>query len=551
MDSGKLIITCPESYCDGYINLCVNDEYGYSAVRIIRFHESRIEFPAGLEYSISSSGGNIAIPFSVNFNYSVKVDEACASWLSLTQGTKAGMRDERISLTVQGNSSSDMRQGKVYIHSEYNEYEPYAEIIVNQASAVFFIDKTNHAIPAEGGRATSNIKSSLGLDVRVPEEVSWLKTQLESGGEIYSLSLIAESNDSDSRRECSIQLYSGDGETLMGTITVIQFCRDAEEPSDMVFIVRANYINDFTAHLPLSGEVDCYVDWGDGSADYFNSGSNSDQIWQHRYNTYEPASYTVRISGKVTALNSDRLDSHSVIEVVQWGNTGLATMHKAFLNNTMLKKIAEDTRGAFSDVGDFSQAFNGCLSIKEIPAGLFNFGQKVHSCDNTFRSTGITAIPGSLLWKCKNLSSVESMFSNCESLQDVPGELFKESTKISNVLGLFRQCNALEALPGKLFSYTPEITSIDDLCLACGNLKTIPAEIFDNNLKLRSFNQSFMWCGKLSGESPYTVILGAKVHLYERISYPDYFLAPVNVSRTFEGTALSDLADMPSAWSSL
>ena len=53
----------------------------------------------------------------------------------------------------------------------------------------------------------------------------------------------------------------------------------------------------------------------------------------------------------------------------------------------------------------------------------------------------------------------------------------------------------------------------------------------------------------LKGESPYTVVEGKKVHLYERELYPELFEEPGLHFGVFEYcTGLTDYANMPSVW---
>ena len=121
----------------------------------------------------------------------------------------------------------------------------------------------------------------------------------------------------------------------------------SDSPDDMVFTVRANVPNDFTSELPLDGKIDCYVDWGDGSVDYYNS-----KPVKHTYSSDAPASYVVRISGKVTRLDSGNIRNQSIVEVNQWGKTGLNLLQNAFYNNSLLVKVAGCRNDELAEVTD-------------------------------------------------------------------------------------------------------------------------------------------------------------------------------------------------------
>ena len=56
-------------------------------------------------------------------------------------------------------------------------------------------------------------------------------------------------------------------------------------------------------------------------------------------------------------------------------------------------------------------------------------------------------------------------------------------------------------------------------------------------------------CWNITGESPYTMIDGQKVHLYERVNYPEHFTTPTSTYHAFGNcTGLTDYAQIPTNW---
>ena len=56
-------------------------------------------------------------------------------------------------------------------------------------------------------------------------------------------------------------------------------------------------------------------------------------------------------------------------------------------------------------------------------------------------------------------------------------------------------------------------------------------------------------CWNLTGESPYTMIDGQKVHLYERVNYPDHFTEPTDFRVCFyDSTDMRDYIQAPDDW---
>lgn len=83
------------------------------------------------------------------------------------------------------------------------------------------------------------------------------------------------------------------------------------------------------------------------------------------------------------------------------------------------------------------------------------------------------------------------------------------------------------------------------------SLKSIPAALFDKALMASKFDYAFAGCTGLTGESPYTMYNGNKIHLYERKQY--YNLGGFNNRITgtkcfYNCTGLSDYEDITTGW---
>ena len=145
-----------------------------------------------------------------------------------------------------------------------------------------------------------------------------------------------------------------------------------------------------TATAMIAGEVDAEINWGDGTVETVTTANPT-----HVYAT--AGSYDVEVSGKVTALKSAGEKSY-VVEVLQWGQTGLTSMEDAFNGCMNLKSIPSDTAHSFDGVTTFNEAFYDCQTLGAIPAGLF---------DNATRATDFT-----------------STFHFCHSIPEIPEKLF-------------------------------------------------------------------------------------------------------------------------------
>lgn len=551
-DRGIIRITCPNTYTDGFINVMATNESGVAFVKVISFYESRIIFEEGFEYRISPDGGEISIPFSVNFDYRMELSGEAWGWLEIVPETRSEMRNEKITLRATMNDGFSVRTAKLLIYAQTNDETPFTEITVSQESAYFTMDRSKYAVSYEGETIVTEITSSLGLTARIEDGSTWISVETSDlGNHGYRLTATAAPNDGDSERHAAISLYDAAGRIYLGAVEIVQLCRDPEDPEDMIFTVRANYVNEFTAYLPLAGTLDCYVDWGDGDVEYYGEEIWSDEnlVW-HKYDVDVPTSFEVRISGRVTRLDSGKLPSHCVTEVLQWGNTMLQSMDSAFSGNTILTKMSDDVSGSFTSVSNFSNSFNKCSALQYIPEGIFRHCASIlQNVDGAFYlCASLSEIPATLFYGCHNLDTFRDTFSNCYSLEQIPGTLFRDCNKITTLYMTFSECRSLTFLPDDIFAYCPDLSELIRTFMDCSLLSDVPVSIFDNNRKISIMEYTFTGC-RLEGESPYTIINGVKCHLYERLDYPDYFVATYPRYGCFGwGENLVDYNSMPSDW---
>lgn len=580
-DKGTIEVTAPTPYTDGYINVIADNGNGYTRLYVINFSERKINFPSGLEYSIATEGGTVEIPFTVNFDYTAKVATSDAGWLSIAQ-TKAEERAASLSVVVSKNNGDASRTGKVYIYPVNGNGEACKEIVINQASAYFSISKTLIVAPAEGGEFTVDVKSSRGLSLN-QGDADWFSATAEADSKEtgkYGLKIKVNENNGTERRSTAVELYSEDAPVArLGSLEVLQSSKTADELKDMVFIGKASFANDFTIYLPLAGEIDCYVDWGDGTVEHMEQPEWGVLDIAHKYYVAKATEFEIRVSGKVASLSSSRIPESyrsTISAVKQWGSTGLKYMTSAFYGFGALKSIPADETGAFAEVTSFDRAFYSCKALETIPDGLFKYCWKVTSFSQAFYECSVlTSLPEGLFSACKSATDFGYCFFGCSSLTSIPENLFAGCPEMTNASHLFSECKNLLAIPAKLFSGNPKITSfeqsfgsctsltsipsglfdncpnVNDFYYAfynCYNLKTVPVSIFDNNRRVTNFGSTFMACYKINGESPYTVINGVKYHLYERADNLDEFVAPISFGGCFNGADFSDRDQIPDGW---
>ena len=237
--------------------------------------------------------------------------------------------------------------------------------------------------------------------------------------------------------------------------------------------------------------------------------------------------------------------------------TSVTSMKQIFYNCPKLQNLPADL---FKPLGTaklkFTNAFTGCTSLKTLPEGLFATCTKATHFNSAFADcTSLESLPANLLSACSELKYVTDMFVGCTALKTIPEGLFANSPLIENFEGTFAECTSLETIPETLFSAigTKTTSIVFSYCFyGCTALKSIPAGLFDTVRRISCIDYCFAGCTSLTGESPYTMIGGEKVHLYERVQGDDFPRIPSNASAhvgCFAGcNGLSDYATMPEEW---
>ena len=296
------------------------------------------------------------------------------------------------------------------------------------------------------------------------------------------------------------------------------------------------------------------IDWGDGT----KTSHSNENYPSHTY--ANAGKYTVTHRGKCPILGiyvpeTGPDDSTRpvyfpyITDIIYIGkDLGITKMNCAFLGSG-ISKLKEGIFYNLTNVTSFFGTFAECKELTNIPSGLFDNSTQATNFWITFSGcSALTVIPNGLFDHCTNAATFESTFYNCDALTDVP-RIFDGCTNVTSFEATFAQCGALSAIADGLFDSCSKVTTFASTFNSCGSLMAIPQGLFDKCKEVTHFNRTFYNCVNAKGESPYTIINGKKVHLYERKDYPEDFTTPVIFDGCFSSSGLLiDYAQIPSDW---
>lgn len=211
-----------------------------------------------------------------------------------------------------------------------------------------------------------------------------------------------------------------------------------------------------TITLPLYGNVNCDVDWGDGNInrnstiehyeyeleppteEEIENGTMilkiSSSLPEHTYNNV--GTYYVKITGKVTKINGatiyiPAISRNALTKVVSWGNLQTEDMTYAFRNCENLREISSPSSESFSKVKIFNHSFYGD-NLVSIPEDFFNNCPvlvDVYSCFDA--NSSLTSIPSGLFRNCPQITNFGYCFSGCENLTGyTPFDILPDGSKL-------------------------------------------------------------------------------------------------------------------------
>lgn len=110
--SGKIVITAPETAADDRIIVLVSDGNDRTLMRFINVAESIIRITTD-SYTIEADGGTQAVEVETNIDYTVHIAEADREWVNLAPETRAAVHTETLNFTFQSNPNTTYRYATV------------------------------------------------------------------------------------------------------------------------------------------------------------------------------------------------------------------------------------------------------------------------------------------------------------------------------------------------------------------------------------------------------------------------------------------------------
>lgn len=292
-----------------------------------------------------------------------------------------------------------------------------------------------------------------------------------------------------------------------------------------------------------------YVNWGDGTpVEYIKT----DGLFGHNYAAGTTGKVVVTFIGTSQHFGNVLVDD------------GLNVFKEALI------KVDLTNADAACPSGMWNNGFYRCIYLTEV-VGSFAGKPNIKDCNAMFMNCWrLASVPLQMFRGCPRLDNAGScfqfaylippgdyMFADCPKLRDVH-QVFSNA-RIRSAAGAFQNCPTLTSVVN-LFTDCKSLTDVTDVFKGCTNIKRAscvfqncavlnpPVNVFDDCKKIYDFKEGLNNLPAATNESPYTVVNGQKVHLWERTAELG-FTVPQTYDHCFSDSPnFADYANIPEAW---
>lgn len=301
--------------------------------------------------------------------------------------------------------------------------------------------------------------------------------------------------------------------------------------------------------LNAKSDIDAYISWGDGTplervkqtdppTHNYAAGTKGEIVVTFTGTSGGGFEMALTVTGSVfqeALLKVDLTNADAACPNGNWLGCFFACTYLTNIVGSFAgKPNIENINSAFSSTWRLvdipPQMFRGCPNLKDV-TGAFGYSLRILNVDYMFADCP-KLIEAPQAFSYMNLLSAVSAFENCTSLKSVV-YLFKECKKLTDVTNVFKGCTNIKHA-SRVFQ-------------DCAVLNP-PVNVFDDCKKAYNFKECYNNLPAATNESPYTVVNGQKVHLWERT--PELgFALPTQYDFCFtDSPNFADYANIPEAW---
>lgn len=296
-----------------------------------------------------------------------------------------------------------------------------------------------------------------------------------------------------------------------------------------------------------------YVNWGDGTpVEYIKT----DGLFGHNYAAGTTGEVVVTFIGRTGAFflgdqSSDQEAFKNSLIKVDITNADAACPSGMWRNAFYKCSYLVEVVGSFAgkpNIKNCSSMFVTCIRLKSVPEQMFRWCPRLLTVSRIFSyCRALKTKMDYMFADCPALNSVEYSLFEAFEVQSAVG-ILSNSLAITNADFMFMKCKALTDVTDMFFGgeYT-KLTSAIGIFYDCP-LLNVPSSVFDLAKRIIKFKNALALNPSATNESPYTVVNGQKIHLWERTVALGFAVPTVYELCFTDSPNFADYANIPETW---
>lgn len=308
-------------------------------------------------------------------------------------------------------------------------------------------------------------------------------------------------------------------------------------------------------YLSLNADKDNegYVNWGDGTPiEYIKT----DGLFGHNYAAGTTGEVVVTFIGRTGAFflgtkSSDQEVFKGSLIKVDLTNADAACPSGMWINAFWGCNYLVEVVGSFAgkpNIKKCNSMFITCCRLKSVPEQMFRWCPRLLTVSRIFSYCRILKTKMDYMFAdCPALDSVEYSLFEAFAVQSAVG-ILSNSLAITNANFMFMRCKALTDVTDMFFGgeYT-KLRSVLGIFHDCP-LLNVPSSIFDLAKRIAIFKNALSLNPSATNESPYTVVNGQKIHLWERTVALGFIVPIISEFCFTDSPNFADYANIPETW---
>lgn len=392
-------------------------------------------------------------------------------------------------------------------------------------------------------RAINDIMNANGFDTYTP--------QLEAGRIIEVPDVVYNSEAVEVANNRPFNSVSIPYSDLQKQMEMLEFM--IGDVGSIIYTFNGSKISGKYLSLNANEGTECYVNWGDGTpVEYIKT----DGLVGHNYAagiTGEVVVTFIGISqhfGNVLVDDGLNVFKDALIKVDL--TNADAACPSGMWNNGFYKCVyLTEVVGSFAgkpNIKNCNSMFSNCIRLKSVPEQMFRWCPRLLSVSHIFTyCRTIKTKMDYMFADCPALDSVEYSLFEAFAVQSAVG-ILSNSLAITHADSMFMRCRALTDVTDMFFGgeYT-KLTSVISIFYDC-RLLNVPSSVFDLAKRIIRFKYAFAINTSATNESPYTVVNGQKIHLWERTVDLGFAVPTVYELCFADSPNFADYANIPETW---